>query len=1162
MLSGPLLRPSSALARAGAALVLALSVLAPARADDRPDPPGRIPVIDTHGAEPFAGEDRETVGTTPAADAPSKPKSSDPWDVNVPHAAGDSLKFETTEGTWMTCDVSPDGRTILFDILGDLYTMPITGGRAKRLTSGMALDMQARWSPDGKRMAFTTDRSGTENAWLMEADGSRMRPVSQEPDRFSNSPAWSPDGHWIVVRRRLTDQSSLGTVELWMYSVLGGKGIQITKKSEWGDANEPVFSRDGRYVYFTGRPQRYAYDRNVHAGIWDIRRYDRVTGKIVTVTDGAGGAGRVAFSPDGKTFSFIRRVREKTVLMLQDVASGRTRQLWDGLSFDNMEGFAWTGVYPNYSWTPDGKSIVIYSHGGFWRIDVASGKAAPIPFQASVNVFVTNALKFRQKMGTDEMRVRQLGWPSSSPDGKSIAFSAVGRIWRYDVATKVAKPLTAPDARAFAPAWSPDGRSIAFVSWHDSDGGAVMRMAATGGAATRLTKVPAEYLNPSWSRDGKKIAFLKGSGSVLNENENMNDELWYELQWMPSTGGEPQTVITLDAEGDAPSMPRPQWNVAGDRLYYVEYGPNPTGSSQTNSLCSVKLDGTDRIVHANVANAEDLMPSPDEKWLAYRVKYTAYVTELPKAGRDPVDLGADGGALPARKLSDDSGDWLNWGNGGRAITWSSGPLFHRLSLDTLTAYWERGLIESGRPKKKKDAAAKIDTTGMERRAGSGSTSAADSLATFKKSEAAAKAEENPAPKPDSIEIVITLPRARPTGTLAFTGARVITEREGNADAVIDDATIVVKANRIVAVGPSSTTPVPAGAKVFDAHGKTIMPGMVDVHAHQHYANAGVVPNHFWAYDALLAYGVTTTHDPSATSWEVFTEGEMVESGALRGPRIYSTGNIVYGAGGRDALPLQSLDDARNQVRRLKRMGAISLKDYMQPRREQRQWLLTAAREESMLCVPEGGGKFEEDLTYVMDGHTGLEHALPITPIYDDVVTLFSKSHAGYTPTLLVAYGGLSGEHYFYQHYDTFDDPKLRHFTPQKYLDARAIRRPVMAPDWDWHHMDVAAGCKKVVEAGGHVNIGAHGERQGLGDHWEMWGLAQGGMRPADVLRCATWNGAWYLGMDHDIGPIETGKLADFLVLDKNPLDDIHNTNTIHWTVKNGDVYDGQTLALQ
>jgi len=379
--------------------------------------------------------------------------------------------------------------------------------------------------------------------------------------------------------------------------------------------------------------------------------------------------------------------------------------------------------------------------------------------------------------------------------------------------------------------------------------------------------------------------------------------------------------------------------------------------------------------------------------------------------------------------------------------------------------------------------------------------------------------------------------------------------------VLDDATVVVTDDHITAVGPRNSVTIPKGAKVMDAAGKTIMPGMVDVHAHMHYASAGVVPDKFWAYEALLAYGVTTTHDPSATSWEVFTEGEMVQAGYLRGPRIYSTGNIIYGAGGRDALPITSLDEARNQIRRMKRLGAISIKNYMQPRRESRQWILQAAREESLLVVPEGGGKFEEDIGYVMDGHTGLEHSLPITPIYNDVIQVFSKSHSGWTPTLLVDYGGLFGEDYFYQHYDAYDDPKLLRFTPQRYIDARAIRR-TMAPDWDWHHIAVAAGCKKVLEAGGHVQIGAHGQRQGLGDHWETWALVQGGMTPLEAIQCATWNGAWYLGMDGAIGSIEPGKLADFLVLDKNPIEDIHNTNSIRWTVKNGEVYNAETMKRE
>lgn len=1120
----------------------------------RPSAAGRSPVLALlialalpTVALAHPGGDHAPDATPQGAVAPERPKSSDPWDVNVPHAAADTLRFETSEGTWMALDVSPDGRTIVFGLLGDLYTLPITGGRAKRLTSGMAWDHQPRWSPDGRKIAFTSDRSGTENVWMMDADGANARPVTREANRFTNSPAWSPDGRWIVVRRRLTDRSSLGTVEVWMYSVLGGGGMQITKKLEWGDANEPVFSPDGRFIYFSGRPQRFQYDRNVHQGIWQIRRYDRQSGRIVTLTDGAGGSGHAAFRPDGRVFSFVRRMRDRTVLFTYDLATGRERALWDGLSNDNMEGFAWTGVYPNYAWTPDGRSIVVYANGGFVRVDAASGAAARIPFTAAVEQIVTHALRFAQSPAPDRVPLRQLAWPSLAPDGRSVVFSAIGRLWRYDVASRQSVALTPSGQRAFAPSLSPDGRWIAYVTWQDSVGGSVMKMPARGGASTRLTRVAGHYLEPAWSADGGKLAFLHSSGGPLRDGGDTNDELWYELQWIPATGGEARTVTTLDAQYSAPSEPRPTWNAAGDRLYFVDYGDDPSGSAQRNSLVSIRLDGTDRIEHATLTNAEDLVPSPDERWVAYRVKYAAYVSELPKAGREPVELGPDG-ALPARKLADGGGDWLGWARGGRVVTWSAGPVFHSLAIDSLTAYWERAMLEAGQPKAKPAGpSAKADSA------------AADSAAA-KKADAGRTAKLE-GPKPDSLYIRLEVPRARPNRTLAFTGARVVTMRGGNEHEVLEDATVVVEDDRIAAIGPRGSTAIPAGAKTFDARGKTIMPGIVDVHAHAHYASSGVIPNRFWSYDANLAYGVTTMHDPSATSWEVFTEAEMVQAGELRGPRVFSSGNIIYGAGGRDALPIQSLDDARTQLKRMKALGAISVKSYMQPRREQRQWILQAAREESLLVVPEGGGKFEENLGMVMDGHTGIEHSLPVTPIFDDVVKLFAGSRSGYTPTLLVAYGGLSGENWFYQHYDVFDDAKLLRFTPRKVIDARAIRRP-MAPDWDWHHPAVAAGAKKILDAGGHVQLGAHGQRQGLGAHWEMWAMAQGGMSPAQVLKCATWNGAWYLGLDRSLGSLEAGKLADFVVLDKNPLEDIHNTNTVRWTVKNGDIFDGNTLARQ
>jgi len=344
----------------------------------------------------------------------------------------------------------------------------------------------------------------------------------------------------------------------------------------------------------------------------------------------------------------------------------------------------------------------------------------------------------------------------------------------------------------------------------------------------------------------------------------------------------------------------------------------------------------------------------------------------------------------------------------------------------------------------------------------------------------------------------------------------------------------------------------------DVKGKTIMPGLIDVHAHLGGESSGLLAQSSWPLAANVAFGVTTSHDPSNDTATVFTNAEMIRTGAKLGPRLFSTGTILYGAETPFKAIVETYEDALSHMRRQKAAGAISIKSYNQQRRDSRQMLVKAARELEMLNVPEGGSLLYMNQTHVLDGHTGVEHSLPVPRIYKDTIELFGRSRSGYTPTAIVGYGGLSGEYYWYQTTNVWENEQLLRFTPREQVDARSRRR-LMAPMDDFNHFLIGKGAKQIVDAGGMVQVGAHGQIQGIGAHWELWMLQQGGMSNMEALRAGTIDGARYLGMDGDIGSIEKGKLADLVVLDRNPLQDIRHSESVNLIVLNGRVLDAKTL---
>jgi hypothetical protein len=868
-------------------------------------------------------------------------------------------------------------------------------------------------------------------------------------------------------------------------------------------------------------------------------------------------------SRDGKWLVYATRHDARGALKLRDLATGEERWLVMDVQRDNSQGGGVNDrdLYPASAFTPDSRALITSYNGKIWRVDVPSGTVTPIPFTAQVDQQMGALAKFDYPVNDSTLVVTQVRGARPSPDGRLVAFTALDALYvgELDLARAAGdtarrqvrnmRRLTRGGMVEHAPVWSPDGQYLAYVTWTDTAGGNIYRVRSDGsGAAERLTRVAAYYDKIAYTKDGSRIMAVRGSRfSRMRQFEDFGNVSNAELEyvWLPSAGGETTRIAWAGSGQSQQGRNTPHVGPDSARLYVW---------AGSEGLVSMRFDGTDRKVVVRVAGppapAQPLPPgatpppppTPDEVLLSpdgQRALVLAnnnvfLITVPPVVGQAPA-VAVMASSVPTARLSKVGGDFIGWSADGRAAFYSIGRSYFQYDVRAAETAIRDSVARA-------DSVAAAGTAGAS--AGGGAAGAGGAAAprdTTRRPMVAYEAVR--------FDITINATKDRPRGTVVLKGARLVTMQ---GDRVIEKGDVVITDNRIVAVGPSGSVRAPSGARVIDVSGKTIIPGYVDIHAHNWFG-WGLHRDQVTQLLANLAYGVTTQRDPQTSATDILTYTDLMETGALIGPRLYSTGPGIFSADN-----IKSLDEARDVLRRYSdHYNTKTIKQYLAGDRKVRQWVIMAAKELGLTTTTEGGSNLTMNLTLMQDGYPGLEHAMPIFPLFKDVVQLQAASGITYTPTLIVGYGGPTGLNYWLTHYNVDDDKKLHRFTPHDELDS--WKSLPFSRDDQYIFMGHAEQLAKMVKAGGRVGLGSHGELQGLGVHWELWMMQSGGLSNLETLRAATIHGADAIGLAKDLGSLEVGKLADLQVLDRNPLTDIRNTNSVRFVMKNGRLYDGNTL---
>ena len=1058
--------------------------------------------------------------------------------ADLPLEGAREVNITTDEATWLAVDVSPADNTLIIEVLGDLYTLPFTGGEASPISTGLAFDSQPVYSPDGSKIAFISDRGGKEDLWIMDADGENARNISDaDDDTLFASPSWSPKGDHVIVSK---SSWGLATYEIWAYHLNGGSGVQITSanksaaRSARHNALGAVYSSDGKYLYYARKYGGFGYD--LRLPIWQIVRRELKNNYEDTLTGSPGGAFRPQLSNDGRYLAYGTRAEGQTGLRIRDLNTGDDVWFAFPVQRDEQESRFTRDVFPNYSFTPDNSEIVFTKDGRLWRKSVTDvfedddSTAREIPFSVQINKKLGPRLYFPHRIGLEPVKARMIHDLELSPDKKKFVFTAMADIYVFDRETNELWHIEGVPGFSAHPTWSPDSAQIAFVSW-SAEGGALWTVPAIENRSpTRISRNNAFYTQPLWAKNGDSITVFRGiRHERVADGGDFGQPPGTDIIEVSITDRNLDDRVVRHARGFTNQHRGPDEN----RLYaYLYPGIFRSGNS---GLVSIRLDGSDFRSHLTVKGSgiyydegeipvRNLELSPNGQYVLVQHTNRLYLIRTLQTDLASFETSINDPKLPFLTLAKTGVDHIGWSHDSSVVYWSVGNnIFYRSIADIERTF---------------DCLEKNDSQDED---------CEDTVSNTEDESESVSIESS-----SLVQIPVKIYHARqiPEGLVALVGGTV-SSMTTEASNPLKNTTVLIEGDRIIALG--FDVEIPEEATIIDVSGTYIFPGYIDTHAHfKMYRN--VLDPELWSLRANLAYGITTATDVQPSTVDVIDYGDLVDAGRMKGPRTLSTGPGVF-----SDHDFDSQEHAKRVLQNyVENYGVRHIKAYISGNRKQRQWLLQAAAELKVMPTAEGALDTKLDLTHVIDGFSGNEHNLPVIGMYKDVVELIAQSQIAYTPTLLVVYGGPRGETYFIAEESPLLNEKLRNFTPQQILD-RKLRRSFWVHEEDHVYQLHAQQSHKIVHAGGRVGVGSHGQLQGLGYHWELWSFATGGFSNYEVMRAATRHGAEMLGIAEDVGTIEVGKLADLVVLEHDPLENIRNSDDLVYVVKGGVVYDAETL---